>query len=1318
MGDTEGSRARFTGYGAKFRLHFDGSQEKYELWEVKFMSHLRLQKLLSVVERPDSAGVPNDDAEKNAEVFAELVQFLDDKSLSLVIRDAKNDGRRALEILREYYIGSSKPRVLALYTELTSLKMTSTETVTDYVIRAETAATSLKAAGEVVSESLLIAMILKGLPDDYKAFTTVITQKREELKFSDFKLSLRSYEESEKSRAAHSGNDNDSVMKTKYNKNSNIKCHLCGRMGHKKFECKFVPAPGRQGGQGYKGAKSRWCNICKNTTHDTNYCRNNNHVKNVSNVNRDKSDEDSFVFKVDISLEENCNINFDHCDMLVDCGATTHIVCDKSKFTKFDENFDSSKHCIELANGFRSNNVVKAKGDATFLLTDSTGCKRSVILKNALYIPSYNQNIFSVQCATQSGSSVKFFPDRAELKSSNGTLFDIAKQGKLYFLNGVKSIQSCSLEEWHRIMGHCNARDVLKQETVVTGMKITDKNSFNCTTCAEGKMSQYRNHQADEKASKPLELIHCDLSAPVEPMSINNSKYAMTLVDDYSGLIMVYFLNKKSDTVAAMRKFLADISPYGAVKKLRSDNGTEFTSSDFKALLVENKIKHEFSAPYSPHQNGTAERSWRSLFEMARCLLIDADLPKKLWNYAVRAAAYIRNRCYCSRIKMTAFEMFLGKKPDVSNMHIFGCVCYAYIQNKKKLDARSKQGYFVGYDPYSPAYLVYLPQENKVERVRCVKFFNDVMKQNNNMDETEEGTSVWYKYCQDEKKNEENPTVDIPENSERRYPMRSNRRPPEYLKDYETSLVSSDLANCTVNYCYKISDIPKSYSEAMSSNEADDWHKAMNDEMTALKDNETYELTKRPKDKNVIGGRWVFAVKSGPNGEEQFKARYVAKGYSQIQNIDYHETFSPTANITSIRMLMQVAVDNLLHVHQMDVKTAYLNANIDDEIYVEQPDGFTAKDDDGEKFVYKLKKSLYGLKQSSRNWNITLHNYLLSLQFVQSSCDYCVYTKFDSISTVIVIIWVDDLIIAGSNLSVINSVKSHLSCKFKMKDLGQLKWFLGINFYFADNSIQMNQSKYINKLLDKFKMSDCNTKLIPCDLSVKDVIEAESVLLEDAKPYRQIVGSLIYLMVSTRPDLCYIVNMLSQQLAKPTSAHLQLSKLVLKYLRGTITHFLEFSKSSNGLGLLGFTDSDWGGSKDRSISGFCYKLSENSALVSWKSKKQNTVALSSCEAEYIATSFAVQEAIFLQQLLRDMTGLDKVPVHLKIDNQGAIELSKNPVHRQRSKHIDIKYHHVREHVQNGNVVLHYVPSADNIADMFTKPVSKEKLSKFAVVKAN
>jgi hypothetical protein len=439
----------------------------------------------------------------------------------------------------------------------------------------------------------------------------------------------------------------------------------------------------------------------------------------------------------------------------------------------------------------------------------------------------------------------------------------------------------------------------------------------------------------------------------------------------------------------------------------------------------------------------------------------------------------------------------------------------------------------------------------------------------------------------------------------------------------------------------------------------------MNTEIKALTDNETFELVPHPKDRQVVGAKWVYTVKTNQNGEDKYKARFVAKGYSQVQDIDYKETFAPTARMSSVRTLLQRTVQNDMTVHQIDVKTAYLNAPIDREIYIEQPAGFEKLGNNGEKLVCKLKRSLYGLKQSGRSWNNLLHTFLVKENFTQSLADPCLYVRtIDDERCVIVIIWVDDIIIAASDSDLLNSVKDSLSNRFKMTDLGELKWFLGTEFKHSGNCIKMNQTRYIQKILSRFEMSDCKPKPTPCILGTQKVSNEKSPELTDPRLYRAMVGSLIYVMTGTRPDLCYIVTKLSQKMSKPTQADLSTAKHVLRYLKGTQELGLTFRKSCSPLILKGFCDSDWGASIEdrRSLTGYNFQLTQDGPMISWKSRKKPTVALSTCEAEYVALANAIQEAIFLRQLCKDMRVSIEGKLLVMIDNQGAMNLAKNPVH--------------------------------------------------------
>ena len=388
---------------------------------------------------------------------------------------------------------------------------------------------------------------------------------------------------------------------------------------------------------------------------------------------------------------------------------------------------------------------------------------------------------------------------------------------------------------------------------------------------------------------------------------------------------------------------------------------------------------------------------------------------------------------------------------------------------------------------------------------------------------------------------------------------------------------------------------------------------------------------------------------------------------------------------------------------------------IDCEVYVQQPEGFEVHGDSNEKLVLKLNKSLYGLKQSGRNWNNLLHKYLSDQGFKQSQVDPCVYTMQSNNDLTVILCYVDDILLMSSSDKVLSETKGKQKKKFVMKDLGQISHFLGIEFSHENGTIAMHQTDYLNRLLCRFDMLNCKPKYTPCDMNVNK-FENEPAEETDATLYREIVGGLIYAMTCTRPDLSFVVTKLSQHMSKPNARHMTMAKHTLRYIKATINKQLVFRKSENPLTLTGFCDSDWANSEDRkSVSGYCFQMASEGPLISWKSKKQNCIALSTCEAEYVSLSLATQEGIFLMALINDMFCLNVIKFHIECDNQSAISLAKNPVLSQRTKHIDIKYHFLRNLVHNDTMKINYVPSECNVADALTKPMTKVKNERFKCI---
>jgi hypothetical protein len=1013
-------------------------------------------------------------------------------------------------------------------------------------------------------------------------------------------------------------------------------------------------------------------------------------------------------------------------ELLVDCGATSHIVRDESWFINFDKTFKPKDHLMELADGTRKTGVAEKRGDAVIGLIDKSGKTVPVTLHNALWVPTYPLDIFSVQRATENGGTLNFGCKDSVLRSSNGKQFPIVQHDRLFFLpcksigsNDVSNLNvshdnvdsvACaeSLQDWHRRLGHCNTADVLKLQGVVNGMKISSKDVFSCETCVQAKQCNSKENTPRARAKHVLDLVHTDLSGPITPTGKYGYRYVIIFTDDYSGYHFSYLLKHKNDATAALKLFIADARPYGDVRVIRSDGGTEFTGSSFKQVLVDNGIKHETSAPYSPHQNGVAERTWRTVYNMARAMLFDAGLPKDFWIFAVMMAVYVRNRCFNRRTDQTPHFLMTGKVPDLSSLQAFGTKCYAYDpQSKGKFDSRCIEGIFVGMAKRNPAFMVYVPATGAIVERRVVTFSKAQSKHPKEAEvdecsielEEDDGQGGAQEGGAPEAQSRDDALIP-------RYPARE-RKAPARFDDY---VMLNDI-----DYMYKVAanDTPASFAEALEGTEATAWQMAMNTEMAALNENETWELKPLPEGKTPIGSRWVYARKLDKNGlVDKHKARLVAKGYNQVEGEDYSETFSPTVRMTTIRAMVQCAVNHDWFLNQMDVKSAYLNAKIDHDVYMEQPEGYQVTGEDGQKLYCHLRKSLYGLKQSGRLWNEVLKAQLTAYGFKQSQLDTCLYMYEHGACVARLAVFVDDLIIASNDKSLMDEIKSMLHQKFKMTDLGQLSWFLGIEFERGPDYCSLNQSQYLESLLKRHGMGDCKPVNTPC-IEKPDFDDNELADVPN-EVYRSIVGSLVYAVTCTRPDLCWVVSKLSQYLNEPVTKNRWMAvKRVLRYVQGTKGQKLHYRKSEPNL--TGFCDASWGEMADRkSTTGFCFTMSHSeTAMLIWRSKKQSCVALSSCEAEYLAMANAVQEGIFLKQLFSDIDVMNSAPSFvLRCDNQGAIALAQKGQVSQRSKHIDIKVHFVRQHVSDGDVELKYLCTSDMIADCLTKPLGRQLFEKF------
>jgi hypothetical protein len=491
---------------------------------------------------------------------------------------------------------------------------------------------------------------------------------------------------------------------------------------------------------------------------------------------------------------------------------------------------------------------------------------------------------------------------------------------------------------------------------------------------------------------------------------------------------------------------------------------------------------------------------------------------------------------------------------------------------------------------------------------------------------------------------------------------------------------------------------PTRVSQALKSPQ---WRQAMSEEFNALITNHTWNLCPRPLHKNVISNKWVFKVKQKADGSlDRFKARLVAKGFEHQDGIDFTETFSPVIKSSTIRTILAIAVHFEWPIRQLDVSNAFLHGSLEEEVFMEQLPGFTNKE-----FPDRhLQKSLYGLKQAPRAWFTRLSTTLLHLGFTESKVDYSLFTFHTSTIHLFLLIYVDDIIVTGNSAPAIAKLISCLKQEFAMKDLGPLTFFLGIHVHRTSDGLHLSQSKYISELLDRAKLLGAKPSKTPLPAGAK-LSQFDGDPLPHATEYRQIVGALQYCTL-TRSDIAFSVNQLCQFMHNPTTSHWTAAKRVLRYLKGSAHHGLFFGKGS--LLLNAYSDSDWAGNPEDRRSTTGYAIFLGPCLISWSAKKQPVVSKSSTEAEYRSMAFATAELYWLRMLLQELQLPLKFPPVLWCDNIGALSLASNPIFHARTKHVEVNYHFIREKIARKDLITRYLPTLDQIADIFTKGLTSAR----------
>jgi hypothetical protein len=533
------------------------------------------------------------------------------------------------------------------------------------------------------------------------------------------------------------------------------------------------------------------------------------------------------------------------------------------------------------------------------------------------------------------------------------------------------------------------------------------------------------------------------------------------------------------------------------------------------------------------------------------------------------------------------------------------------------------------------------------------------------------------------------------------------------------------------------SQLPTSYNDIAQLVEKEEWYAATDAEIASLIEHDTWKLVPPPSDRKAIKCKWVFRIKTDADGNvTRYKARLCACGYSQIHGLDYKEIYAPVVRGESLRLMLAIVASRDMELHQMDVVTAFLNGNLEETIYMNQPPGYV--DPEKPNYVCSLHKNLYGLKQAPRVWHKTIDPFLKSIGFCSIDADPCVYFRWTGKCLSLISLYVDDLAIASDSAASLKQIKVTLASKFKMTDEGELTYILGMKVRRnrAQKELFLSNEQKVLSILKDFNMDSSTPVSTPMEsvtISSLDCPEINSSKwLEMQKvPYRECVGRLTYLMRTTRPDIAFAISVVNRYLQNPGPSHWNAVKRILRYLKGTSNYELRIApldlssqitaadRTTNIEGhakLTGNVDADWAGDVEhqKSTSGYGFFL--GSSLVSWSAKAQSQVATSSTHAEYIAAYHATTECLWTRTYLINLGLLQKgSATTLYCDNEPAIKIAQYHMVNPRSKHFEPKYHFVRQQLEQGTIQLVFCAGKDNVADIFTKPLGKTKFTRFTAL---